>query len=248
MGLLLYKSNEMFSATELIRKSKMIFDKIVNDEIDKAIILRDGKPGFLLMDFAKYESIMAEYEDLKKLVENTKPKKDLLKSKKIKKEKEKEFITKSIETQNPMSDKETLFEKTTEIEKENKSAAFVVPPRPKEEEVIIEDDISDDIPIEQNTQQEDISIQKEEQNDISEDEELKSALERLKSIDFDDEMRAVAEQKIKDRLKMIREERATKLVEQTELEKEDLKEELELQVHIKEENKKKERELKEFWD
>ena len=65
MGLLLYKSNEMFSATQLIRQSKMIFDKIVNNEIDKAIILRDGKPGFLLMDFEKYEKIMADYERLK---------------------------------------------------------------------------------------------------------------------------------------------------------------------------------------
>jgi hypothetical protein len=66
MALLLYKSKEMFSTTELIRKSKMIFDKIVDEEIEKAIIMRDGKPGFLLMDFEKYESIMAEYENIKR--------------------------------------------------------------------------------------------------------------------------------------------------------------------------------------
>jgi len=65
MGLLLYKSNEMFSSTELIRKSKTIFNKITNNEIEKAIIMRDGKPGFLLMDFAKYEEIMGEFEELK---------------------------------------------------------------------------------------------------------------------------------------------------------------------------------------
>ncbi|MEA3553678.1 MAG: hypothetical protein U9R39_04635, partial [Campylobacterota bacterium] len=65
MGLLLYKSNEMFSSTELIRKSKTIFNKIIDEEIEKAIIMRDGKPGFLLMDFAKYEEIMAEFEELK---------------------------------------------------------------------------------------------------------------------------------------------------------------------------------------
>jgi hypothetical protein len=29
MGLLLYKSDEMFSATQLIRQSKMIFDKVL---------------------------------------------------------------------------------------------------------------------------------------------------------------------------------------------------------------------------
>ena len=72
MGLLLYKSDEMFSSTELIRKSKMVFDKVVNKEIEKAIILRDGKPTFLLMEFKKYEKIMAEYEKLKKYVDSQK--------------------------------------------------------------------------------------------------------------------------------------------------------------------------------
>jgi hypothetical protein len=38
MGHLLYSSSEMFSSTELIRKSKMIFDKLLSDEIQKAII------------------------------------------------------------------------------------------------------------------------------------------------------------------------------------------------------------------
>jgi len=60
MGLLSYKSDEMYSSTELIRKSKMIFDKVLDKRIDKAIILRDGKPTFLLMEFKKYEKIMAE--------------------------------------------------------------------------------------------------------------------------------------------------------------------------------------------
>ena len=65
MSHLLYSSNEMYSSTELIRKSKTIFNKIINEEIDKAIILRDGKPSFMLLDFDKYEKIMAEYDKLK---------------------------------------------------------------------------------------------------------------------------------------------------------------------------------------
>jgi len=72
MGLLLYKSDEMYSSTELIRKSKMIFDKVLDKEIEKAIILRDGKPCFLLMEFQKYEKIMAEYEELKTYVNSLK--------------------------------------------------------------------------------------------------------------------------------------------------------------------------------
>lgn len=65
MSLLQYTSNEMFSSTELIRKSKMIFDKLNKDEIEKAVILRDGKPSFMLLDFNKYEQLIAEYLELK---------------------------------------------------------------------------------------------------------------------------------------------------------------------------------------
>ena len=65
MGLLQYRSNEMYSSTDLVRKSKYIFDKLNKNEIEKAIILRDGKPGIILMDFSYYEKIMSEYLLLK---------------------------------------------------------------------------------------------------------------------------------------------------------------------------------------
>lgn len=65
MNFLQYKSDEMISSTQLIRKSKSVFDKLSTDEIEKAVILRDGKPSFLLMDFKKYEAIMEEYMALK---------------------------------------------------------------------------------------------------------------------------------------------------------------------------------------
>ena len=65
MGLLQYTSNEMFSSTELVRKSKKIFDKLNKNEIEKAVILRDGKPGIILMDFNYYEKLMSEFLSLK---------------------------------------------------------------------------------------------------------------------------------------------------------------------------------------
>jgi hypothetical protein len=65
MNLLNYTSKEMFSSTELIRKSKTIFDKVNKKEIEKAIILRDGKPSFMLLDFDTYEKLMGEYISLK---------------------------------------------------------------------------------------------------------------------------------------------------------------------------------------
>lgn len=65
MSLLEYTSKEMFSSTELVRKSKNIFDKLNRKEIEKAIILRDGKPNTILLDFEEYEKIMTDYLKLK---------------------------------------------------------------------------------------------------------------------------------------------------------------------------------------
>jgi len=67
---LLYASNEMFSSTQLVRQSKKIFDKLGTNEIEKAIILRDGKPNFMLLDFNTYESIMKDYIELKENQKN----------------------------------------------------------------------------------------------------------------------------------------------------------------------------------
>ena len=88
MGLLQYTSNEMYSSTELIRKSKGIFDKLTKNEIEKAIILRDGKPSFMLLEFNKYEDLITEYLALKEEVENFK--------KEIKEQKKTQSNTKDI--------------------------------------------------------------------------------------------------------------------------------------------------------
>lgn len=80
MGLLQYTSNEMFSSTELVRKSKNIFDKLNKNEIEKAIILRDGKPGIILLDFNQYENIMNDYLKLKEKSLNESSKKENIES------------------------------------------------------------------------------------------------------------------------------------------------------------------------
>lgn len=66
MNYLQYKSDEMYSSTTLIRKSKMVFGKLQNKEIEKAVILRDGKPSFMLLNFDEYEKLMEEFISLKK--------------------------------------------------------------------------------------------------------------------------------------------------------------------------------------
>lgn len=92
MGLLQYTSNEMFSSTELVRKNKNIFDKLNKNEIEKAIVLRDGKPAVILLDFAYYEEIMKDYLLLKE--QNCKPKESI--KKEIPKEEIKENIKEDI--------------------------------------------------------------------------------------------------------------------------------------------------------
>lgn len=75
MNLLQYKSEEMVSSTELIRKSKNIFNKLQKKQIEKAVILRDGKPQFMLLDFETYEELMTEYLVLKQENLNSTPQK-----------------------------------------------------------------------------------------------------------------------------------------------------------------------------
>lgn len=70
MSLIQYTSDEMFSATDLVRKNKYIFDKIQSKEIEKAVILRDGKPSAIIFDFIEYEKIMKEYLSLKSNIDS----------------------------------------------------------------------------------------------------------------------------------------------------------------------------------
>ena len=214
MGLLLYKSDEMYSSTDLIRKSKMIFDKVLDNKIDKAIILRDGKPSFLLMEFQKYEKIMAEYEDLKNYVtsleENgvSKPSKKNKKNKSIKEQKSKEdTIIPTVAETIPVSPIQNITpEDKTKIKNKIKR-----------------------------------------EPEISEEKEISDAIQSIEGMNFSDDMKKEAEEKIKMRILQAREERAKVLADEQQ-NKEDLKEELILQSQLKEEKLKKDRELREFWD
>ncbi|MEA3553679.1 MAG: hypothetical protein U9R39_04640, partial [Campylobacterota bacterium] len=135
-----------------------------------------------------------------------------------------------------------LERKTSEKQKVKVQSSQVIPPRPIKEEIIVEKD--EEIIIEEVKEPKDEILLEE----VSEEEEIKQALESIKSMNFDDNMKAVAEKKIKERILEARRNRAEQNQQEEIDNRVDLKEELEIQVHIKEENKKKERELKEFWD
>ena len=70
----------MFSATDLVRKNKSIFDKLNSKEIQKAVILRDGKPSAILLDFNEYERIIGEFLSLKNI---SKDNQDFIQNKKV---------------------------------------------------------------------------------------------------------------------------------------------------------------------
>lgn len=119
MGLLQYTSNEMFSSTELVRKSKNIFDKLNRNEIEKAIVLRDGKPGIILLDFNHYEQIMNEYLSLKNQIPSNKQeiKKDI-KPEKVELKKEIEIEKEEVKASFPDDDNNNEFSFDTDLTKD----------------------------------------------------------------------------------------------------------------------------------
>lgn len=102
MGHLLYSSNEMFSSTNLIRQSKQIFDKLNTKDITKAVILRDGKPSFIMLDFDNYEKMMADY--------------NMLKENSLKSKQNKQHTKTQTTVQNTIIEGNSSIEKTTVID------------------------------------------------------------------------------------------------------------------------------------
>ena len=253
MGHLLYSSNEMYSSTDLIRKSKTIFNKIIAKEIDKAIILRDGKPSFMLLDFDKYEKIMAEYDELKanlNMNKNTTPSTSKIK---------KEIIEKSpkeIKSKSEPIEKVGKEDKVTIPQIKKIQPSHVVPPTPKyteeDEEEIIEDDKIVEV-------SEPIIKMKEENKESEEDKsekEVQEGLEVLEDLDFDDEFKKEVEKKVRERqiqlqaIKKIEDEKkALKEQEENEEDEDIFEDEIDLEMEKleKERAKRKKTELKEFW-
>lgn len=119
MNPLQYTSEEMFSSTELIRKSKMIFDKLNYKEIEKAIILRDGKPAFMLLDFEEYEKLMNDYLALTEFLENQDIKPKAKKETPVKKTlQEKEVVQKKSIVEPEVKEDEVVPKKVEEKNKE----------------------------------------------------------------------------------------------------------------------------------
>lgn len=120
MSLLQYSSKEMFSATDLVRKNKTIFDKLNSKDIEKAVILRDGKPAAILLDFNEYEKIIEEYLVLKNI---SKYNQDYNQNKKEKIELDKKSIS-DDDYRNALLEIEKLGQNNSDKEKIDKSEAL----------------------------------------------------------------------------------------------------------------------------
>lgn len=265
MGLLLYKSDEIFSQKELAENNQVIFKKITDNEIDKAVILNDSEVKFLVMEFSKYENIMKEYMELKdrysidNKIEDTEEDEDEIII--PKKQDDLDNIIDDL-----MDDMEEEIEEIEEIKPKKIDPAKVVPPRPennieeidepiKVEEIVTYDEVTivtKGIAEENNKntetiQQIDNDEKKEEiVEELSEEEEINKALETIQGIDFDDDMRRMAESKIRQKILKARKERAllASTQEETEEEKE---EEKEIKHIVEVKNQKKDKALSEFW-
>ena len=119
MNYLQYKSSEMFSATQLIRKSKMVFDKVENKKIEKAIILRDGKPAFTMLEFETYERLMNELITLKQKSKEIKKLDNSNEQEELKKLEEELSSNESIKIEASKPDKEKEESKQELIEQES---------------------------------------------------------------------------------------------------------------------------------
>ncbi|MEA2018681.1 MAG: hypothetical protein U9N59_09550, partial [Campylobacterota bacterium] len=116
----------------------------------------------------------------------------------------------------------------------------------KNTDIEIENDTPKNEKLIKNIEQDDIEdvVEKE----LSQEDEIKNALKSIESMNFDDEMKKAAEEKIKEKILQQRKIRAEQLALKSESSDEEEQEELEIEQNIEEEKIKKERELKEFWD
>lgn len=159
MSLLQYTSNEMFSSTELVRKSKNIFDKLNKKEIEKAIILRDGKPNTIILDFSEYEKIMSDYLKLKGHFPTFEPK----------------TVQTKIEEKPEQKTEEAKIEKVIPIKL---TVEKIIQEKVQNNSLKSLDDIDDDIDVDE------IINQTTSKDEVIEDEDYQAALDKIDNLDF----------------------------------------------------------------
>jgi len=184
-----YNSKEMFLVQELKDKSDTILGNISNNSIEKAILLEMGQPKLLIMDFQKYEEFFLEYQVLKKN-QNNNPNSI---SNTVKKEsKNEEIIQEEIKDIKKEHFKEELKSIESIVTVANKVNDIYFPTAGQSANKIQNDD----------SVEEDDSLEElnKDEKEMTEEEEIQQALDKIKSIDFDANMRRIAETKIREKI------------------------------------------------
>lgn len=65
--MILDRADQAITATDLQRDAKAIFNKLQSGEQDRFVVMRNGKPEFVLMPVTTYESIVCELMELRSL-------------------------------------------------------------------------------------------------------------------------------------------------------------------------------------
>ncbi|WP_432263197.1 type II toxin-antitoxin system Phd/YefM family antitoxin [Cupriavidus sp. TMH.W2] len=63
--MLLDRADQAISSTELQKNTRVLLDRIATGEQDRYVVIRDNRPTAVLLPTDRYESLMAELEDLR---------------------------------------------------------------------------------------------------------------------------------------------------------------------------------------
>jgi antitoxin StbD len=64
-AMILERTDQAISATDLQRQGKTLLDRLQNGDQDKYVIMRDNKPACVMLPMASYEALMDELEDMR---------------------------------------------------------------------------------------------------------------------------------------------------------------------------------------
>ncbi len=65
MGVLLSRTDQAISVTDIARSTKKYFDKLISGEQDRYVVMRNNAPAAVLLPVADYEALLDEIEDLR---------------------------------------------------------------------------------------------------------------------------------------------------------------------------------------
>jgi antitoxin StbD len=63
--MILERTDQAISATDLQRQGKSLLDRLQSGDQDKYVVMRDNKPACVMLPVSSYEALMDELEDMR---------------------------------------------------------------------------------------------------------------------------------------------------------------------------------------